>query len=268
MSEAAVEADPPETRFIAIEPRVDARADKIAETIARALVHDVIERGLQPGDSLDSEQAMLARFEVSRESLREALRLLEVQGLISIRRGPGGGAFVGTVDPANLGRTSSLYFHMAGATYGELFEAYAFADATLAARAAQHRDAATRREAMAPYITRRGSDVDIEHYIARHAGFHTAVASLASNRVLQITMHSLGLLVGRHYVHQIDAHHLTLAQAQESREFVASDHVAIGQAIVAGSHRRAFDLMSEHVEHIVATLEADGLDREAVVEWV
>jgi hypothetical protein len=35
-----------------------------------------------------------------------------------------------------------------------------------------------------------------------------------------------------------------------------------------GSHRRAFELMAEHVERIVATLEEDGLDRDLVVEWV
>ena len=46
---------------------------------------------------------------------------------------------------------------------------------------------------------------------------------------------------------------------------MASDHVAIARAIVAGSHRRAFELMAER---IVATLEEDGLDRDLVVEWM
>ena len=59
---------------------------------------------------------------------------------------------------------------------------------------------------------------------------------------------------------------LTLVGAQENRGFVASDHVAIARAIVAGSHRRAFELMAEHVERIVATLEGDGLDHDLVVE--
>ena len=46
---------------------------------------------------------------------------------------------------------------------------------------------------------------------------------------------------------------------------MASDHVAIARAIVAGSHQRAFELMAER---IVATLEEDGLDRDLVVEWM
>jgi DNA-binding FadR family transcriptional regulator len=57
---------------------------------------------------------MIRHYGVSRESLREGLRLLEVQGLITLRRGPGGGPVVGHIDPATLGRTSTLYYHVAG----------------------------------------------------------------------------------------------------------------------------------------------------------
>src|SRR6478736_6338216 len=58
---------------------------KTSESVAR----DIVEQGLVTGDSLPSEAVMLEEHGVSRESLREALRLLEVQGLLSIRRGPG-----------------------------------------------------------------------------------------------------------------------------------------------------------------------------------
>ena len=104
-------------------------------------MHDIVTAGLQTGDGLPPEAAMLEHYKVSRESLREGLRLLEVQGLISIRRGPGGGPMVGTVDPANLGRVSTLFYHLAGATYRELFEAWVLAESMLAERAARNPDA-------------------------------------------------------------------------------------------------------------------------------
>ncbi len=75
---------------------------KTSERVARDIVHDIAVQRLQPGDALPAEADMIGQYGVSRESLREALRLLEVQGLIAIRRGPGGGPTVGTVDPANL----------------------------------------------------------------------------------------------------------------------------------------------------------------------
>src|SRR5215208_4511482 len=75
------------------------RSPKKAETVARDIVRDIVRQGRQPGDALASESEMLDEYGTSRESLREALRLLEVQGLVSIRRGPGGGPSVCSVDP-------------------------------------------------------------------------------------------------------------------------------------------------------------------------
>jgi GntR family transcriptional regulator, transcriptional repressor for pyruvate dehydrogenase complex len=235
------------------------RTDKIAEVVARDLVHDLVDRGRQPGDSLESEQAMLDRYDVSRESLREALRLLEVQGLITIRRGPGGGAFVGTVDPSNLGRVASLYYHLAGATYGELFEAYAVAEATLAELAAKNPDAARRRREMEPYLTD-PHDEDPEALVARHSSFHSVMSGLAGNRVLQISLMSSGLLVGAHY--------LALVDVPNESAFVEQDHEAIAHAIVAGRASKARQLMDAHVRHVTKILEADGLHAEALVTWV
>jgi DNA-binding FadR family transcriptional regulator len=86
--------------------------------------------------------------------------------------------------------------------------------------------------------------------------------------VLQIALHSIGLLVARHYVVLADRQSLTLAAARSTRPFVEDDHLAIARAICAGKHRRARSLMEEHVRHIVTVLEADGLDPAGVVEWV
>ena len=102
---------------------------KTSESVARDIVHDIVSGDLRTGDRLASEAAMLDQYGVSREILREGLRLLEVQGLITIRRGPGGGPIVGRVDPANFGRVSTLFYHLAGGTYEELFEAWVVTEA-------------------------------------------------------------------------------------------------------------------------------------------
>ena len=124
---------------------------KTSEGVARDIVDDIVRRGLGEGDGLPSEAAMLEQYDVSRESLREGLRLLEVQGLISIRRGPGGGPIVGSIDPANLGRTSTLYYHLAGATYAELFVAWESAEIAIAELAARNPARQIVRETMDRY---------------------------------------------------------------------------------------------------------------------
>ena len=192
---------------------------KTAERVARDIVHDIIEAGLQPGGAAARVgDARAVRREP--QSLREGLRLLEVQGLISIRRGPGE-AVVGTVDPANLGRVSTLYFHMAGATYAELFEVWAMAESEMAERAARNPDGEARAAAMAPYLADTPPGADEEARALRRAahGFHAAMAALAGNRVLELTMQTFG---------QIVSHHLaTVDDPREIREMLAADHGAL-----------------------------------------
>src|ERR1700757_3584335 len=92
------------------------RSVKRSEVLAREIVEEIVAGGLEPGDGLPAEGGMLDHYEGGGGSLREALRLLESQGRVTLKSGPGGGPVVGEVDAANLGRTASLYFRLAGAT--------------------------------------------------------------------------------------------------------------------------------------------------------
>ncbi|MFV2173709.1 FadR/GntR family transcriptional regulator [Actinomadura sp. LOL_016] len=70
-------------------------------------VRALIESGeLKPGDRLPSERALAEQFAVSRNTVREALRMLEISGLIQLKRGASGGAFISRADTAAV--TSSL----------------------------------------------------------------------------------------------------------------------------------------------------------------
>lgn len=220
---------------------------KAAEVVARDVVHSITAAGLQPGDSLPSESQMLEQYGVSRESLREGLRLLEVQGMISIRRGPGGGPVVGTVDSANLGRMEALFFHLAGATYDELFEAWVFAESTLARMAASNPDAALREQVMDPYLSGDVEDddhhVDLDVYVSGHEGFHGAVAGLAGNRVFQLTFRAYGQVVAHHFS--------TVGDVRKLHKKLVDDHLKLAQAIVDGDGEIASSLMHEHLSQVV-----------------
>src|SRR5262249_29577466 len=116
------------------------RSVKRSEVLAREIVEEIVAGGLAPGAVLPAEGVMLDHYEVGRASLREALRLLESQGLVTLKSGPGGGPVVGEVDAANLGRTATLYFRLAGATCGVLAEAMLVLDPWLAELAAERAD--------------------------------------------------------------------------------------------------------------------------------
>jgi DNA-binding FadR family transcriptional regulator len=86
---------------------------KTARLVAGRIVQDIGDEGLS---RLPSEAELLERYEVSRPSLREALRILEMYGVISIRPGPGGGTRVNQVASSQFASASSLYFHLLGLT--------------------------------------------------------------------------------------------------------------------------------------------------------
>ena len=65
------------------------RNEKIAEAVARDIVRRIAAGKLPPGAQLPSEAQMAVDYGVGRASLREALRILEIHGLISIKPGPG-----------------------------------------------------------------------------------------------------------------------------------------------------------------------------------
>src|SRR3954470_21504747 len=84
------------------------RGPKIAEYLARAMVDDIASRDLPPGTLLASEAQMIAEYGVGRGTLREALRILEVHGVIGLRPGPRGGAIVVATSVRDYSRMSSL----------------------------------------------------------------------------------------------------------------------------------------------------------------
>jgi DNA-binding FadR family transcriptional regulator len=239
-----------------------ARKLKTSETLARDVVRDILNRGLQTGDHLPSEAVMLEQYGVSRESLREGLRLLEVQGLIILRRGPGGGPIVGSVDAANLGRTSTLYYHMAGGTYAELFDAWITMEAILAERAARNADRDLVKAVLTPYLvgqTHHGSP-DVDEFVSTHSSFHAVVASLAENKVLQLNLQTIGQIVTHHMVLNLDP--------RELRDAIEMDHRVIARAIESGHWLKARDAAEQHIRRLIDLYsERLGDQTQGYIDW-
>lgn len=236
---------------------------KASETIARRVVQSIGDKGLKPGDMLPREADMLAEYAVSRETLREALRLLEVQGLITLRRGPGGGPVVGAALPVNLGRMSTLYFQMVGATYRELFEAWVMGEGTLAERAARNPDAGRRRALMSPYFELEDYDdgETVDAFMQTHTQFHDAIGELSNNRVLDLTLASFGHIVTYQAGVVDDPRFL--------RKQLDDDHQSIARAIATGHNRTARRLMEEHIEAVLDSLRTHFHGRlDDAIEWL
>ncbi len=237
------------------------RQEKMSEVIARAIVHDIVHRRLQSGAKLPAEAEMLEQFEVGRPTLREALRILEVQGLIQIRPGPGGGPIVAQANSRDFGRMSTLYYQMTGATFQELVEARLAMEPLMARLAAERRDPAQVDRLMVAISRAEGATVeDDTSWAAASTDFHGTVAGLSGNRVLDLFGESLKDV----WLDRI----VGLMYPTEARQQVRRDHEAIARAIEKGDARRAERLMREHMEEFLSFVAKRhaGL-REEVIDW-
>jgi DNA-binding FadR family transcriptional regulator len=215
---------------------------KTSEMVAFAVVRYIVDHGLRSGDRLPLEAEMVEHYRVSRESIREALRLLEAQGIVSIRRGPNGGPVVGRAESVNLGRTMTLYFQLAGATYQELLHAWWMLEplaAELAARNPARLAIADELRSHCEHFDDGGS----RHAYTTHAnGLHFSLIDLAGNRVLALVIGAVGDIIRTHVLLRIDPFEL--------RALIDDDHAAIAEAVVAGDPQAARKAMADHIERL------------------
>jgi GntR family transcriptional regulator, transcriptional repressor for pyruvate dehydrogenase complex len=235
------------------------RADKVSEVVARAIVHDIVTGGLEQGATLPSEAVMLSRFGVGRASLREALRILEVHGLITIKPGPGGGPIVAAPTSRSFGRIATLFFQLDGATFRELVEARSVLEPVMARIAAERQlpeTMAALRANVEEGKLERGQDRNAR---VGHE-FHGLMASASGNRVLD-------LMSGA--IRDVFYERVTSSLWPESvRPRIHLEHEAIVKAIEKGDGKAAERLMKRHMEEMVERCEErmPGLLDE-IVDW-
>jgi len=98
------------------------RPQKVAIIVAQRIMRDVGRKGYVPGDLLPPERVMLEEYEIGRGTLREALRLLEFQGVIALKPGPKGGPVLLNPDASHLASNLLLLMQLQGAPFRTVVE--------------------------------------------------------------------------------------------------------------------------------------------------
>jgi len=154
-------------------------ADKIKEW--------VVEHRLNAGDRLPNEAELMARFGMAKGTIREAMRILEAQGLIKTRTGPGGGSFVHEVSKERARALLGNYFYFKHLTIADIYQLRSVLEPELAASLAGTLDAET-LEALRDNIAEFDSPAtDAEQERERHIvslRFHAMLAEQSRNPFL------------------------------------------------------------------------------------
>lgn len=224
------------------------RTEKVSQSVAREILHDISRRGVSDGEMLPPESQMLETYQVGRASLREALRLLEIQGLITLKPGPGGGPVVNGAHSDDLGRTATMYFHMAGARFRELLEARLVVEPVMVRVAAQRQDPDYLAE-LQRVVERqtRNPMSEVEAYTQSSFDFHSLIAGMSGNRILD--------LIGRALKDIYSDRIREMIFREDERDKIIEAHGHIAKAILDGNADKAQRLMHEHMVDFAQTVE-------------
>lgn len=223
--------------------RSSLRSSKIAQLVANEIVSEIVAQGLKEGDRLPTESTMLEEFDVGRASIREALRILEIYGLIRIRQGHKGGPVVAALEPSDLGRTLSLYFQITGGTYGDLVEARLIIEPVMARLAAECQDPDDMRHLHDVMDRDAAGSLEDPEYIRLADEFHYAICGMSGNRIMDMLGRSLRTL----YIGRISGRGVF---PPEGRTIAKKLHADIGEAVLDGKAELAESLMESHMREL------------------
>lgn len=240
------------------------RGEKVSRTVARMVAKNIADGKISPGSSLPSEQEMAQRFGVGRASVREGLRLLEAQGLVTVRQGLGGGPIVAEPSGIEFGETLSMYLQVNDIRFSEVVEAAIEMEGLSAAMVADK--VASGEITDISLLTGDGSMVEQqsnEDVIEFGVGFHDCMRHLAGNYILELTGSSLAHIFGDR---ALGAH--ADDWTERERKTFEHKHSEIVAAISAGNATEARRLAREHMKEVaeIATSNNPSILQDRV-EW-
>lgn len=229
------------------ERRVSGRRMKVNEAIARQLQSQIRRRELRPGDQLPSERQLAGLFGASRGSVREALRALELSGVIVSRQG--GGYFVTEVTPSSSTQPLSQFLERQREHLLDVSEARQMFEPRLAFLAAER---ATPEEIdalrRAVEEQERGlRDDDVVAVVNADRLFHQTIAEAARNQTFIMLHNYLSDLVSGDRREAIE-------NSSRRRTQSPMDHRAIYDAVARGDAPAASAAMLQHLRNVEGIL--------------
>lgn len=216
------------------------RRQKTAVAVAQRIVEEISHSKLRPGTMLLPERDMLVRYQVARGSLRESLRFLEMNGVITIKPGPGGGPIVAEPDAGDLASTLGLFLEMSGTSFGSIMEVREALEPAVAGLAAERQQSQIIDQIGQSVGVMAGSLNNSELFLQENERFHHLVAVASGNPVFVLLLGSLERI--------IDGSRLGVSFSQRRRTAVLAAHTAIWKAIAVGEGEEASAEMRRHVQ--------------------
>lgn len=222
------------------------QTDSATKQIADQLVAGIAAGKWKPGDRLPGEHALAESYGVSRGTIREVLRILAANNLVTSTRGAAGGTFI-TLPTADdvarqIGTLIALWYRTGSISVAEVDHAREVLERACVRLAAQHRSEEDLQAIRQAVEDSRRPELDTDEWLVTDLDFHTAISKAAKNGILELAMTAVHLVRPRT--------NSLLVRALE-RAPVSEQHWRIYEAIRDQDPDAAEEAFAAHFDHLV-----------------
>lgn len=214
--------------------------------VAEQMREAILAGQLSPGDQLPTERALCVQFGVSRASVREALRALQAQGLLSGReRSSPHRTTVSRSSNDSLSAALAQTVRLRNVGLSDLVDLRCALETTTLERAAERRLPKPMALARAELLVMRAPTIDVEAFHHADVRFHLALVAASGNEALLAVMSAVRDSISEHLLTALRA----LPNQKLGLRRLCEEHEAIFAAVEAGHGARAAKLGRLHVEN-------------------
>lgn len=220
----------------------EVKTTKVFEQVIEQ-IKEIIQNGeLRCGDQLPSERDLCERLNVSRTSIREALRSLEMLGIIECRQGEGN--FIKASFEGSLLEPISITFMLHGSKTNEILELRKIIEPETAALAAKNISDAELQE-IKGLMSLLNQEDDSEKSAEIDKKIHYKIVQASGNDLITNVMYAISNLINR-YIEDVVTN---LFKSPENRNIVKEQHEAVVRAIEAHDALKAAVAMRKHLDY-------------------
>jgi len=236
------------------------RQPRVAEIVASRLRDDILSGRVKEGDVLPSQETLFHEFGVSPPALREAIHILEVDGLVSVRRGNVGGAVVQQPSAERTAHMISMVLQARAATPADVSGALLYLEPVCAGMCAARADRMTE---VVPFleaeIERQTAQFDdLSRYVPNARRFHESIVSRCGNESMILLIGSLEVIWS---AHESSVWSDDSTKTAKTMRAALRDHQRLLDAIRDGNQDRAIRLAHDHLAVARSNTLAFGKDK-------
>lgn len=232
---------------------------RASEEVALQIEAAIVDGRLSPGERLPSEREMQSQFGTGRGVVREAIKILKQKGLLEVKKGAKGGAYVRQLDMGNVSESLALFLKQHPVEPEKLIEFRESLDRTITQLAVAHAGKAEKdellKEALRLETMLREEEPDLIATSELDRRLNVMLAGMARNPLFEWVMHALQM--------GFSSHDYALYEDPTYRALAAANWSDTAKAVADGDLMRALAFISHHYVLLRQCIEEKGVPTNA-----